>query len=167
MVAPSDMMDGRIAEIKNELKKRGLEVPVMSYSTKFASKLYGPFRDVCKSAPKVGDRRGYQLPIDSKELAMKAAERDVEEGADFLMVKPISAYLDIAAELKNRFNVPLACYHVSGEYAMICFAAEHGAVDKKGVVLEYMRSFRRAGIDMIITYFVPELLDWLKEDLDV
>ncbi|EGR29745.1 hypothetical protein IMG5_149280 [Ichthyophthirius multifiliis] len=164
VIAPSDMMDGRIATIKYELLKRGLEIPIMSYSAKFASSFYGPFRDACKSAPGKSDRQAYQLPCDSIELALKAVQRDLEEGADFIMVKPISSYLDVARAIKDKFNPIMACYHVSGEYSMICFAAERGACDKKKVVLENMRCFQRAGINIIITYFVPELLEWIKED---
>lgn len=163
MIAPSDMMDGRIGAIKTALLKKSLEIPVMAYSAKFCSSFYGPFRDICNSAPQKGDRRGYQLPCDSKELALRAVARDIEEGADYVMVKPITAYMDIASEIKRKFDCILTCYHTSGEYAMIYFAAKAGAIDKKRVVLEYITGFRRAGIDAIITYFVPELLDWLKE----
>jgi len=163
MLAPSDMMDGRIGALKAALLKRGLEIPVMAYSAKFCSGFYGPFRDICNSAPQKGDRRGYQLPCDSKELALRAVARDLEEGADFIMVKPISAYLDIVSEIKRKFDCIVSCYQVSGEYSMIYFAAKAGAIDKKRVVLEYVTSFRRAGVDAIITYFVPELLEWLQE----
>ncbi|EAR84688.1 delta-aminolevulinic acid dehydratase (macronuclear) [Tetrahymena thermophila SB210] len=164
VIAPSDMMDGRIGAIKQELIRQNLEIPVMSYAAKFASSYYGPFRDACKSAPGKSDRQAYQLPLDSTQLALKAVQRDLEEGADYIMVKPITTYLDIVKEIKQRFNPIMACYHVSGEYAMVCFAAQNGACDKKKVVLETMRSFRRAGIDIIITYFTPELLDWVKEE---
>lgn len=162
MLAPSDMMDGRVGALKSELRKRGLEIPVMAYSAKFCSGFYGPFRDICNSAPQLGDRKGYQLPCDSKELALRAVERDIEEGADFIMVKPISAYMDIVSEIKRKFECIVSCYQVSGEYSMIYFADKAGAIDKKRVVLEYVTSFRRAGVDVIITYFVPELLEWLK-----
>lgn len=164
MVAPSDMMDGRIGEIKKLLIERGLEVPVMSYAAKFASCLYGPFRDVCKSAPSKFDRQSYQLPIDSSYLALKAVERDLAEGADYVMVKPIGPYLDIVKEIRDKFNPIIACYHVSGEYSTIVRAAEAGIYDKKKAVLEWVRSFKRAGVDIIITYFAPELLDWLREE---
>lgn len=163
MIAPSDMMDGRIGAIKQALLKRKLEIPIMAYSAKFCSSFYGPFRDICNSSPQKGDRKGYQLPYDSKEIALRAVARDLEEGADFVMVKPISAYLDIVSEIKRKFDCVVSCYQVSGEYAMIYFADKAGAVDKKRVVLEYITSFRRAGVDAIITYFVPELLVWLKE----
>lgn len=164
MVAPSDMMDGRIGAIKKAIRELGMEIPVLAYSAKFSSSFYGPFRDVCQSAPQKGDRKGYQLPSDSKELALRAVQRDLEEGADFVMVKPITAYLDIANEIKNKFNCILACYHTSGEYSMVQFADKAGAVEKKKIMLEYMRSFKRAGIDIIITYFTPDLLDWLREE---
>ena len=163
MIAPSDMMDGRIGAFKKSLLSEGLERPVLAYSAKFCSSFYGPFRDICNSAPQKGDRKGYQLPSDSKELALRAVARDIEEGADFIMVKPITAYLDIVCEIKKKFDCVVSCYQTSGEYAMIYFAAQAGAIDKKRVVLEYMTSFKRAGVDIIITYFVPELLKWLKE----
>ena len=133
MIAPSDMMDGRVHAIKVCLEKAGYHLPILSYSAKFSSSFYGPFRDVCKSAPSKKDRKGYQLPPDSKELAMKAVKRDLEEGADFVMIKPSVPYLDIASAIKSKFDCTLACYHVSGEYAMIEFAARNGALDKKQV----------------------------------
>ncbi|PFX29748.1 delta-aminolevulinic acid dehydratase-like [Stylophora pistillata] len=167
VVAPSDMMDNRIAAIKDILHKNGYggKVAVMSYSAKFASGFYGPFRDAAKSAPAFGDRRCYQLPSGSKGLAARAVERDVREGADFLMVKPGMAYLDIVRQTKDKFpDFPLAIYQVSGEFAMLYHGSKAGAFDLKTIVLECLTSMRRAGADIIITYFVPQLLDWLKED---
>ncbi|KAJ8039171.1 Delta-aminolevulinic acid dehydratase [Holothuria leucospilota] len=166
IVAPSDMMDGRIGAIKEELKlhKLASKVAVMSYSAKFASCFYGPFRNAANSAPGEGDRQKYQLPSGSRGLAARANERDVEEGADYLMVKPGMPYLDVVRDTKNKFpNHPLAVYQVSGEYTMLHTAASAGVFDLKQVVLESLQCMRRAGADIIITYFTPELLDWLKE----
>jgi len=165
MVAPSDMMDGRVGAIKKMLHENGFgnKVAVMSYSAKFASCFYGPFRDAAQSAPTFGDRKKYQLPPASRGLAIRAAKRDEAEAADFIMVKPAGPYLDIVREVKNMVNTPVAVYHVSGEYAMLWHAAANGAFDLKTAVLETLRGFRRAGADIIITYFTPSLLDWLQE----
>ncbi|XP_019365931.1 PREDICTED: delta-aminolevulinic acid dehydratase [Gavialis gangeticus] len=166
IVAPSDMMDGRIASIKHALisNDMGNKVCVMSYSAKFASCFYGPFRDAAQSKPAFGDRRCYQLPPGARGLALRAVDRDVREGADMLMVKPGMPYLDIVGEVKARHHAhPLAVYHVSGEFAMLWHGAKAGAFDLKAAVMEVMRGFRRAGADIIITYFVPQLLKWLKE----
>ncbi|XP_033643525.1 uncharacterized protein LOC117303441 isoform X1 [Asterias rubens] len=166
VVAPSDMMDGRIGAIKTALVNNGLEgkVSVMSYSAKFASSFYGPFRSAAKSAPSFGDRKCYQLPAGAKGLASRAVERDVAEGADILMVKPGMPYLDIVKQTKDKFpDYPLAVYHVSGEYAMLYHASQAGALDLKAAVIESLTAMRRAGADIIITYFVPSLLDWLKK----
>lgn len=136
----------------------------MSYSAKFSSCLYGPFRDAAHSAPSFGDRKNYQLPVGSSGLAMRAITRDVKEGADVIMVKPGTLYLDIVKEASNSFpNVPIAVYHVSGEYAMLTFAAEKGAMDIKDGVKEVMNCFKRAGANIIITYFAPDILKWIKE----
>jgi len=163
VIAPSDMMDGRVEAIKKILWENdlGSTVSVMSYSSKFASVFYGPFRDAAHSAPQFGDRRAYQLPSPSRSLAVRAAIRDIEEGADFVMVKPAVAYMDIIREVKDISRVPVCCYHVSGEYAMLWHAAAAGAMDLKASVLETLTSLRRAGADMIITYYTPRLLDWL------
>ncbi|XP_014289510.1 delta-aminolevulinic acid dehydratase [Halyomorpha halys] len=163
IVAPSDMMDGRIGAIKERLVSSGLHnVSVLSYSAKFCSNFYGPFRDAAKSAPSFGDRKCYQLPPGSAGLAHRAVERDVEEGADMLMVKPGLPYLDILKSTKEKFpNHPLFVYQVSGEYAMIYHAAKAGAVDFQKAVEETMTSFRRAGADCIITYFTPQILEWM------
>ncbi|KAH0615362.1 hypothetical protein JD844_004544 [Phrynosoma platyrhinos] len=167
IVAPSDMMDGRIRAIKEALLSNDLsnKVSVMSYSAKFASCFYGPFRDAALSKPAFGDRRCYQLPPGSRGLALRAVDRDVREGADILMVKPGMPYLDLVREVKNRHpNHPLAIYHVSGEFAMLWHGAQAGAFDLKAVVMETLAGFRRAGADILITYYVPQLLRWLKED---
>lgn len=161
VVAPSDMMDGRVHAIKFLLSQHHLKVPILSYSAKFKSSLYGPFRDAADSAPSFGDRAAYQLPIYGRDLAIRAALRDVEEGADFVMVKPGLPYLDIVRDIKNLVRVPLAVYQVSGEYMMLYQGAASGAVDLKAVVLESMESFMRAGCTIIITYFTPQLLDWM------
>jgi len=164
VVAPSDMMDGRILTIKQLLHQNGFgnSVAVMGYSAKFASCMYGPFRDAAHSAPSFGDRKRYQLPPSARGLALRAVERDIEEGADFVMVKPAGPYLDIIREVKDSVKVPVACYHVSGEYVMLWHAAAAGAFDLKTAVFEVLRGFRRGGVDIIITYYTPRLLDWLR-----
>ncbi|KAM4664858.1 delta-aminolevulinic acid dehydratase [Discoglossus pictus] len=166
VIAPSDMMDGRIGAIKKALIANDLsnKVSVMSYSAKFASCFYGPFRDAAQSKPAFGDRKCYQLPPGARGLARRAVDRDVREGADMLMVKPGMPYLDILRDVKNKHpDLPLAVYHVSGEYAMLWHGAQGGAFDLKVAVLEAMTGFRRAGADIIITYYTPQLLKWLKE----
>ncbi|XP_069702679.1 delta-aminolevulinic acid dehydratase-like [Periplaneta americana] len=165
IVAPSDMMDGRIGAIKKTLIDAGLgnRVGVLSYAAKFASGFYGPFRDVTKSAPIFSDRKCYQLPPGSKGLASRAALRDVTEGCDMLMVKPGLAYLDIVKQTKDAHpEYPLFVYQVSGEYAMLYHAAKAGAIDLRSVLEEVLLSMRRAGADCIITYFTPVILDWLQ-----
>lgn len=142
----------------------GNRVSVMSYSAKFASCFYGPFRDAAQSSPAFGDRRCYQLPPGARGLALRAVDRDVREGADMLMVKPGMPYLDIVREVKDKHpELPLAVYHVSGEFAMLWHGAQAGAFDLKAAVLEAMTALRRAGADIIITYYTPQLLQWLKE----
>lgn len=166
IVAPSDMMDGRIGAIKTLLHSQGLgnKVCVLSYAAKFASCFYGPFRDAAKSAPSFGDRKNYQLPPGSSGLASRAVKRDVEEGADMLMVKPALLYLDIVHQTKQEFpNYPLFVYQVSGEYAMLHHASQAGTFDLKTVVMENLTSMRRAGADVIITYYTPQILEWLRE----
>lgn len=166
VIAPSDMMDNRVAAIKAGLSTAGLggKVAVMSYSAKFASTFYGPFRDAAQSAPAFGDRRCYQLPPGSRGLAIRAVDRDVVEGADVLMVKPGMPYLDIVRDVKNKYpNHPLAIYQVSGEYAMLYHGSQAGAFDLKTVVLESVTSMKRAGADIIISYYTPSILGWLKE----
>ncbi|UJR16080.1 hypothetical protein I4U23_002993 [Adineta vaga] len=167
IIAPSDMMDGRIGAIKKILIANNLagSVAVLSYSSKFASCFYGPFRDAAQSAPSSGDRRAYQLPAISTGLAIRAAQRDVNEGADMLMVKPGGPFLDIVKEVKQHFpHHPLAIYQVSGEYAMLWHAACANAFDLRTAVIESLTGMRRAGADILITYFTPQLLEWLKED---
>lgn len=167
ILAPSDMMDNRVGAIKTSLIDNGMEnlCSVLSYSVKFASSFYGPFRDAAKSAPAFGDRRAYQLPSGSRGLAIRAARRDVDEGADMLMVKPGLPYLDIVRDVKNEFpELPMFIYQVSGEYAMLHHGAKAGAFELKAVLNEVLQSMRRAGADCIITYFTPTLLEWMKAD---
>ena len=162
VVAPSDMMDGRVGAIKASLAHAGLGgTAVMSYASKFASCFYGPFRDAAQSKPAFGDRRAYQLPPAARGLALRAVERDIAEGADFVMVKPAGPYLDIVRDVKNAVRVPLAAFQVSGEYAMLWHAAAAGSFELKRAVLESLAGIRRAGADILITYFAPQVLDWL------
>ncbi|CAH0384866.1 unnamed protein product [Bemisia tabaci] len=164
IVAPSCMMDGMIAAIKSSLGYLVHSVSVLSYSAKFFSSFYGPFREAAKSAPAFGDRKCYQLPGGSSGLAQRAAERDVREGADMLMVKPGLAYLDIVKQIKSSHpEYPMFIYQVSGEYSMLYLAAENGIMDLKAGVTEVLQSMRRAGADVIITYFTPKILEWLAE----
>jgi len=164
-IAPSDMMDGRIGAIKNELAKHGFgsRVSVMSYSAKFASAYYGPFRDAACSGAQFGDRSGYQLTVPARHLALRAVERDIAEGADMVMVKPGGPYLDIVREVRDRVNVPVALYQVSGEYAMLYHAAQAGAFSLEEAVMESLVCARRAGTDILITYYTPHVLDWLQK----
>jgi porphobilinogen synthase len=158
MVAPSDMMDGRVAEIRAALDESNREsVPIMSYAVKYASAFYGPFRDAADCAPRFGDRKSYQMdPANSRE-ALREATLDVDEGADILIVKPAVAYLDIVSRLREEFDLPIAAYHVSGEYAMIKAAAEKGWIDGDRVMEETLLSIKRAGADIIITYFAKDM----------
>ncbi len=164
MVAPSDMMDGRVAEIRQALDENNFDmVPIMSYAVKYASAFYGPFRDAAECAPQEGDRQGYQMdPANSRE-ALREATLDVEEGADILMVKPAVAYLDIIRQLRDEFDLPVAAYHVSGEYAMIKAAAEKGWIDEKRVMAETLLSIHRAGAEIIITYYAKDMARLLRE----
>jgi len=153
IIAPSDMMDGRVGAIRQALDGAGFQAtPILSYAVKFASGFYGPFREAAESAPKFGDRRAYQMDPANGREAMREAELDVEEGADMLMVKPALPYLDILAALRRRFDLPLAAYHVSGEYAMLKAAAERGWIDYDRVMMESLVAIRRAGADLIFTY---------------
>lgn len=157
MVAPSDMMDGRVAEIRQALDENNFPtVPIMSYAVKYASAFYGPFRDAADCAPQEGDRRGYQMDPGNSREALREATLDVEEGADILMVKPAVAYLDIISRLHDEFDLPIAAYHVSGEYAMIKAAAANGWLDEERVMQETLLSIRRAGADIILTYFAKD-----------
>ncbi len=163
IIAPSDMMDGRVAAIRTALDGAGhIYIPIMSYSVKYASGFYGPFRDAVESAPSFGDRRSHQMDPPNRLEALRQARIDVEAGADILMVKPGLPYLDIIRDLKNTFDLPLAAYHVSGEYSMIKAAAERGWLDEKRVVMETMTSFKRAGVDMILTYHALDVAKWLN-----
>lgn len=157
MVAPSDMMDGRVGAIRETLDERGFEnIPIMSYSVKYASGYYGPFREACDSAPRFGDRRSYQMdPANSRE-GLREASLDIEEGADIIMVKPALAYLDIIYMLRQEYDIPIAAYNVSGEYSMIKAGAQLGWIDGEKVMMETLLSIKRAGADMIITYFAKE-----------
>ena len=164
-IAPSDMMDGRIGQIKQRLREAALDhrVTVCSYAVKFASCFYGPFRDAAGSGAKFGDRSRYQLPSASRSLALRAVDRDIEEGADMVMVKPAMPYLDLVREVKDRVHVPVAVYHVSGEYAMLVAGAEAGAFELRTAVMETLGGFRRAGASVLITYFTPMVLDILRD----
>jgi len=162
VVAPSDMMDGRVGAIKQSLTAHRLDdVHIMSYAAKFASCFYGPFRDAAQSAPAFGDRRAYQLPPAARKLALDAVARDVEEGADSVIVKPAGPYMDLIRETRKRVRVPVAGYQVSGEYAMLYHAAAAGAFELRTAVMETVTGLRRAGADFVITYFAPRILEWL------
>ncbi|MBQ5695424.1 MAG: porphobilinogen synthase [Clostridium sp.] len=165
MVAPSDMMDGRIEYIRRILDENGYEsLPIMSYAAKYSSAFYGPFREAAGSAPSFGDRKGYQMdPANSRE-AMAEIEADLNEGADIIMVKPAMSYLDIVREARDKINAPICVYNVSGEYAMVKNAGEAGLINEKLVALEMLLSMKRAGAKMIITYYAIEAAKWLKED---
>ncbi len=164
MVAPSDMMDGRVAAIREILDENGFEtVPIMSYSAKYASAFYGPFRDAAGSAPAFGDRRGYQMDPHNRKEALKECALDVQEGADILMVKPALSYLDVIRECADSFDLPMAAYSVSGEYAMIKAAGQAGLIDEHRVMCESALSMYRAGADILITYFAKELAQAMKQ----
>ncbi|MBY6035302.1 porphobilinogen synthase [Fictibacillus nanhaiensis] len=163
IIAPSNMMDGFVAAIRHGLDEAGYyDVPIMSYAVKYASSFYGPFRDAAHSTPQFGDRKTYQMDPANRLEAIREAESDIAEGADFLMVKPALSYLDIIRELKDRYPLPLVAYNVSGEYSMIKAAALNGWVDEKSIVLEKLISMKRAGADLIITYFAKDAARWLK-----
>jgi len=158
VVAPSDMMDGRVKAIRDTLDEEGHEhIPIISYAAKYASAFYGPFRDACDSAPRSGDRRSYQMDYRNSNEAVKEALNDIEEGADIVMVKPALGYLDIVRRIKDAVDVPVMAYNVSGEYSMIKMAATAGCLDERAVVLEVLTCIKRAGADMIATYFAKDL----------
>jgi porphobilinogen synthase len=164
MVAPSDMMDGRIGAIREALDANGFDqTGIMSYAAKFASVFYGPFREAAESPPRFGDRRSYQMDCANAEEALREVALDVEEGADILMIKPALPYIDILWRVRERFAKPTAVYHVSGEYAMVKAAAEKGFLDERAAVLEIMTSLKRAGADIIVTYWARELAEWVRE----
>ena len=164
MVAPSDMMDGRIGAIREALDAGGFtDTGIMSYAAKFASVFYGPFRDAAESPPQFGDRRSYQMDSANADEALREVGLDVDEGADIIMIKPALPYIDILWRARERFRKPMAVYHVSGEFAMIKAAAEKGIVDERAAVMEIMTSLKRAGADIIVTYWAQQLAQWLRE----
>ncbi|GGD03367.1 porphobilinogen synthase [Pontibacillus salipaludis] len=164
IIAPSNMMDGFVAAIRRGLDEAGfVNTPVMSYAVKYASSFYGPFRDAAHSSPQFGDRRAYQMDPANRLEAIREAQSDVEEGADFLIVKPALAYLDIMREMKDRYPLPIVAYNVSGEYSMIKAAAQNGWVNEREIVLEKLTSMKRAGADLIITYFAKDVARYLSE----
>ena len=164
VVAPSDMMDGRVGAIRRALDERGAsEVAIMAYSAKFASAFYGPFREAADSAPAFGDRRAYQMDPPNAREAMREIALDVEEGADFIMVKPALAYLDLIRRARDRFDHPLVAYNVSGEYAMVKAAARNGWIDERRVTMEILTGIKRAGADVIISYHAREVSEWLDQ----
>ena len=164
LVAPSDMMDGRVGAIRRTLDEHGFSsAPIMAYSAKFASGFYGPFREAAGSTPQFGDRRAYQMDPANAREALREVDLDIAEGADIVMVKPAMAYMDVIRQVRDRCNLPIAAYNVSGEFAMIKAAAQNGWIDERRVTMEVLTGIRRAGADMIITYFAPDVAGWLKE----
>ncbi len=163
IVAPSDMMDGRIGTIRHALDEHEFsQTPVMAYSAKFASGFYGPFREAAESTPQFGDRRSYQMDPANAREALREVDLDIAEGADIVMVKPAMPYLDIIRQVRDHYDLPIAAYNVSGEFSMIKAAAQNGWIDERRVVMEVLTGIRRAGADMIITYFAPDVAAWLK-----
>lgn len=163
IIAPSDMMDGRVAAIRKALDNHAMpEVPIMAYSAKFASGFYGPFRDAAESPPQFGDRASYQMDIANGREALREIALDIEEGADIVMVKPALPYLDVIARAADRFDVPLAAYNVSGEYAMVKAAAANGWLDEKRIMIEALTAIRRAGAGLILTYWAKDAAQWLE-----
>ncbi|MFX3674569.1 MAG: porphobilinogen synthase [Paenisporosarcina sp.] len=164
IIAPSNMMDGFVTAIRYGLDQAGYgHIPIMSYAVKYASAYYGPFRDAANSTPQFGDRKSYQMDYANRNEAIREATSDVEEGADFLIVKPALSYLDIVRDVKNNFDLPVVAYNVSGEYAMVKAAAQNGWIDEKKVVLETLTSMKRAGADLIMTYHAKDVARWLEE----
>jgi len=164
VIAPSDMMDGRIGAIREALEKNGFtDKLIMAYSAKYASAFYGPFREAAHSAPAFGDRKTYQMDYSNIKEAVREVELDIAEGADIVMVKPAISYLDVIREISDRVNVPIAAYNVSGEYSMIKAAAAKGWIDEKAAVLETVTGIKRAGAKIIITYFARQIAEWIKE----
>lgn len=165
VIAPSDMMDGRVAAIRKELDDYGFKnIPIMAYSAKYASAYYGPFREAADSAPHFGDRKSYQMDVANRKMAMRELEDDIEEGADIIMVKPALAYLDVIKEASQRFDYTIAAYNVSGEYSMVKAAAQMGWIEEKRIVMENMIAIKRAGAKIIITYHALDVARWIKED---
>jgi porphobilinogen synthase len=164
IIAPSDMMDGRITAIRHGLDEKGfIETPILSYAVKYASGYYGPFRDAAESAPAFGDRRSHQMDVANALEALREAETDIEEGADMIMVKPAGPYLDIIWRVKEKFGMPTAAYQVSGEYAMIKAAGINNWIDEERVMIESLTAIKRAGADMILTYFAKDVVKYLKK----
>lgn len=165
MIAPSNMMDGFVQAIRRGLDEAGFtEIPILSYAIKYASGYYGPFRDAAHSAPQFGDRRSYQMDPANAREAMREAASDLAEGADLLMVKPGLAYLDVIHRVRERFDLPVVAYNVSGEYAMVKAAAEKGWIEEKAIVMETLLAFKRAGADLILTYHAKDVANWLQEE---
>lgn len=165
IIAPSNMMDGFVTVIRHALDAAGFQhIPIMSYAVKYASAYYGPFRDAAKGAPQFGDRKTYQMNPANRLEAIREAKSDIKEGADFLIVKPSLSYMDIMREVRDNFDVPVVAYNVSGEYAMIKAAALNGWIDEKNLVTETLLSMKRAGADLIITYFAKDVAKWLQEE---
>lgn len=163
IIAPSNMMDGFVAVIREALDEAGFKnIPIMSYAVKYASAFYGPFRDAADSTPQFGDRKTYQMDPANRLEALREAESDIEEGAEFLMVKPALSYLDIIRDVRNNFHVPVVAYNVSGEYAMVKAAAQNGWIDEEKMVIEMLTSMKRAGADIILTYFAKDVAKYLK-----
>ena len=164
IVAPSDMMDGRVGAIRHVLDEQGFaQTPIMAYSAKFASGFYGPFREAAGSAPQFGDRRSYQMDPANVREALREVDLDIAEGADIVMVKPAMAYMDVIRQVRDHCDLPIAAYNVSGEFSMIKAAAQNGWIDERRVAMEVLTGIRRAGADMIITYFAPDVAGWLQE----
>ncbi len=165
IVAPSDMMDGRVKKIREALDEKGFQhIPILSYAAKYASAFYGPFREAAESEPQFGDRRAYQMDPPNVREALREVEQDIAEGADIIMIKPALAYLDVIRQVRDTFNYPLAAYNVSGEYAMVKAAAQRGWLDERRVVLETLTAIKRAGADIILTYHAKELAQWLQDE---
>lgn len=165
IIAPSDMMDKRVAAIREALDENGfINIPILSYSAKFASGYYGPFRDAAHSAPGFGDRKTYQMDPANGQEALREVEEDILEGADMIIAKPALAYMDVIKEISLNYNIPIVAYNVSGEYAMVKAAAENGWIDEKKIVMENMVGFKRAGAKMIITYHALDVARWIKEE---
>lgn len=163
MIAPSDMMDGRVGAIRSALDANGFaSTPILSYAAKYASAFYGPFREAAESAPQSGDRKGYQMDSGNAEEALREVMADIEEGADAVMVKPAGPYLDIISRVKEATGYPVAAYQVSGEYSMICAAAERGWIDRERAMMESLLGIRRAGADFILTYFAVDAAKSLR-----
>jgi porphobilinogen synthase len=164
IVAPSDMMDGRVGAIRRTLDEHSFsQLPIMSYAAKFASGFYGPFREAAGSTPQFGDRRSYQMDPANAREALREIDQDIAEGADIVMVKPALAYMDVIRQARDHCNLPIAAYNVSGEYSMVKAAAQKGWIDEKRIALEILTGIRRAGADIIITYFAPDVARWLRE----